>query len=77
MSVTQFLAVGHIANFVFIRGNGKVWIRVEKHIFSDSFISILDGWAHILDVGWVVSSVTRGIGRIPLLTNDFRVFLHF
>ena len=39
----------------------------ENHVFSDGFISILVGWAHILDVVWVVSSDGKVIGRVTTL----------
>ena len=40
----------------------------KNHVFSDGFISpILVGWAHVLDVVWVVSSDGENIGRVAYL----------
>ena len=42
-------------------------VTLEKHIFSDGFMSVLVGWAHISDLVWVVSSDGENIGRVTYL----------
>ena len=37
-------------------------LRVERIVFSDRDVRILVGWAHVLDLVWVVLSDGENIG---------------
>ena len=44
-------------------------VTLKSHVFSDHHVRIPIGWAHILDLVWVVSSDVKVIGRVTHLAN--------